>query len=32
MKLFDSMARRNYNLLNDLYYLEDEEPKKGRGR
>ena len=32
MKLFDSMAKRNYNLLNDLYYLEDEEPKKGRGR
>ena len=32
MKLFDCMSKRNYNLLNDLYYLEDEEPKKGRGR
>ena len=32
MQLFDSMAKRNYKLLNDLYYLEDEEPKKGRGR
>lgn len=32
MKLFDSMTKRNYNLLNDLYYLDDEEPKRGRGR
>lgn len=32
MKLYDSIAKKNYNYLNDLYYLEDEEPKKGRGR
>lgn len=32
MKLFDNLTRKSYNYMNDLYYLEDEEPKKGRGR
>lgn len=32
MKLIDSITKKNYNFTNDLYYLEDEEPKRGRGR
>ena len=32
MKLFDNMNRRNYSPINELYYLDDEEPKRGRGR
>ena len=32
MKLFDNMNKRNYSAINDLYYLDDEEPKRGRGR
>ena len=32
MKLFDNMNRRNYSVINDLYYLDEEEPKRGRGR
>lgn len=32
MKLFDNMNRRNYSAINELYYLDDEEPKRGRGR
>lgn len=32
MMLFENMNKRNSSYLNDLYYLDDEEPKKGRGR
>ena len=32
IKLFDNITKKNYNYLNDLYYLEDDEPKRGRGR
>jgi len=32
MKLFDSITKKNYNFINELYYLDDEEPKRGRGR
>lgn len=32
MKLFDNKMKKSYNYINDLYYLEDEEPKRGRGR
>jgi len=30
MKLFDNMNKRSYNPINDLYYLDEEEPKRGR--
>lgn len=32
MKLFENMNKRNNSYLNDLYYLDEEEPKRGRGR
>lgn len=32
MMLFENMNKRNSSYLNDLYYLDDEEPKRGRGR
>ena len=32
MKLFDSMNKNNYHYINELYYLDEEEPKRGRGR
>ena len=32
MKLYDNITRKNYNLINELYYLDEEEPKRGRGR
>ena len=32
MKLFDNINKRNYSNINELYYLDEEEPKKGRGR
>lgn len=32
MKLFELISKKNYNLVNELYYLDDEEPKRGRGR
>ena len=32
MKLFDNLTKKSYKFINDLYYLEDEEPKRGRGR
>ena len=32
MKLFDCLNKRNYSTINELYYLDEEEPKRGRGR
>lgn len=32
MKLFDNINRRNNSYINELYYLEEDEPKRGRGR
>ena len=32
IKLFDMVTKNTYNYMNDLYYLEDDEPKRGRGR
>lgn len=32
VKLYDAMSKKSYNFINDLYYLDDEEPKRGRGR
>lgn len=32
MKLYDSINNKQYNFINELYYLDEEEPTKGRGR
>ena len=32
MKLFDNINKRSNNFINELYYLDEDEPKRGRGR